>query len=118
VEDDAGQGQRYLLGPVEAAGRRLPRVEHEHLAAADDVELAVAVVDDRGVFVDAHAQPLGLEGRGREQAAEALALGEVLVDDKARDDAQAGRQAHAVTAHLQPRLAPDDHGGGKRRGAC
>ena len=118
VEEGAGEAESGGgVGLGQALGHGPAAVDDEDLSGADDLDLARAVVDDRRVLVDPDAQLGGLERDRGQEPPEALSLREVLVDDQARNDAEARRQVDAVPPQLEPALAARDHRGRERRRA-
>ena len=84
----SGSGPLRLVG----VGDQPLRVEDRHRAAADDAQHLVAVLDgDRGagVLVDADPEQLGRLRHDHQQPAVAVALVEVLVDDRRAQQARA-----------------------------
>ncbi len=68
-------------------------------AAALDLDGLVGADESRRVLVEADADRERVVGQRREQAAEPVALAEVLVDDEAVGEAEARREAHAARDH-------------------
>ena len=82
-------GQVALGAGREVPGR--PRVEHHHLAAPEDLEGPVGPDEDGRRLVDADSEQLGVLQDDGDQAIQALAGHEVLVDDDAVEESQPGR---------------------------
>jgi hypothetical protein len=62
---------------------QLRGIDHGDGAAAFDFQGVVRADESRGVFVEANAHRKRIEGKRRGQAAEAITLAEMLVDDEA-----------------------------------
>src|SRR5690606_31022543 len=84
-------------------------VDHGQRAAALHLQHVVGPDEGGGVLVQADADRERVEGQRRDQAAEAVALAEVLVDDEAIGQAEPGRQPHAARARRRALLAERDH---------
>ena len=88
---------------------RIRGVDHGDTAAALDFERVVRADERRGVFVQADADRERVVGQRGEQAAEPVALAEMLVDHETVGQAQSRRQAHAARGRRTALLAERDH---------
>ena len=96
VQDDAGREDRLGPAGVVRVGGDPAAVEDRHRTTADDLQMR-APYDGRGVLVDTDPEQAGGLGDQRQQPAVPVALGEVLVDDRALDQAEpAGQLAHPL----------------------
>ena len=91
-------------GKREAVG-----IDHGDRAAAFHFQGVVRADEGGGVLVQADADRERVVGQRRDQAAEAVALAEMLVDDEAVGQAQARGQAHAAGLRRGAFLAERDH---------
>src|SRR5206468_936426 len=100
--------------------RYLRSVYDRRRALAKDLEDAVAVKNDRRVLVNADAEVVRIVGYGRDQPADAAALGKVLIDDYVFKEAEAGREFDRAFVGMRRRFAADDHRGAhaSSTGAC
>ncbi len=89
--------------------RDIARVDDHHAAAALDLDGLVGADESRRVLVEADADRERVVRQRREQAAEPVALAEVLVDDEAVGEAEARREAHAARDHRRTLVAERDH---------
>ena len=81
-----------------------------HVRVANDVQDAAPDVDhQRGPLIDSKADQLGMNGQDGEEPAEAVALQEVLVDDRAGEKIE-------PLANVGRRPPPSDHHTGHDRG--
>jgi hypothetical protein len=92
-------------------------VHHVHAGLAQDLE-STPFDEDRGVLVDPDAKDARVLRDGAEQACDPAPLREVLVDDEAGDEGEAGRHAdHVADAQRAVRAAIHDHRLAHHRGA-
>ena len=112
--------ERDRLAPSRRPHRRVlepARVHDGDGPAADDLEHAVGT-DERGrVLVEPDARHERVVGERGEEAAEPVALPEVLVDDERVREAEAGRERDLVGRRRRTGEAARDHVLGDNRGA-
>src|SRR6188508_640678 len=90
MEHDTADHQRAMAVDLPGVGLRGGTVDDRDRAAPDDLHDVVGTDDAGGVLVDAQPEKAGVLGDEAEQPPEAVPLLEVLVDDDARKDPEAG----------------------------
>ena len=120
-EEGIAAGDQYVHAQPEHAHRivlvgvghrgelQVVGVDHGDRAAALDLERVVGRDEGGGVLVQADADGERVVGQRRGQAAEAVALAEMLVDHEAVGQAQPRCQAHAAGARRGALAAEGDH---------
>lgn len=118
VQLDADQRHRLVSRSVVHRGvLEVARVDDRDAAGADDGQRLVGSDEPRGVLVEAEADRVGVVGDRRQQAPDAVALPEVLVDDDAVREPESGGERHAVGVRRAAFLAERDHVLAEERGA-
>src|SRR5260370_41290073 len=96
---------------------RIRSVDDGDPTAAYDLQRIVWADEHGRILVQSDADPKWRCGHGRQQASESIPLTEVLVDDQAADEPQAGCQINHPGTWHGPALAAGDHRGGHCGGA-
>ena len=110
VQPDPEHTHRFALvdkvhgGKLDVAG-----IDQGDPAAAFDLDHVVGTDESRRILVQAHADGERVVRQRCEQAANAVALAEMLVDDDAIRQPQARRQPHAASDWRSTVLAEGDH---------
>ena len=118
MQDDVADHHRAVRLDLPGVGLGLGAVDDGDAASADDLEHAVGPDHARGVLVDADAEQRRVLGDDRQQPTESVSCLEVLVDDHAGQDAQAGRHLDHALLGRRATCAECDHVRAHRGGAC
>src|SRR5580658_2245148 len=106
-----------FLDAVYGGVAHLRGIDDGHSAAAFDLHRLVRADDGRGVFVEPDADCERVVGERGQEAPQAVALAEMLIDDEAIREPQAGGQPDAPGDHRRALIARGDHVLGKNAGA-
>src|SRR5262245_25261803 len=118
VHDEADDADRLAIGrAAPRGGADLRGVDDRDAARALDLECLVGPDEGGRVLVEPEAHRERVVGERGDEAAEAVALAEMLVDDEAVGEPEARREADAARDRGRAVVAEGDHVLGEDRGA-